>query len=328
MRRRDFIRLLSGAAAACPFAASAQQPAMPVVGYFALGELAKLRPQVSAFRKGLGEAGFVEGQNVTVEYRWAEFHYDRLSTLVEDLVRRQVAVIVATGGEAAALAAKSATNTIPIVFISNSDPVHLGLVASLNRPGGNLTGVSLLTRAPVVGKRLDLLHSLVPTARCLGFLVNADSPNAEADTKQAQEAARITGQQIVVDRVGGGRDLDVAYAALVNQHIDALIIEADPLFTNRRDALVELATRHHLPTIYGRREIVDAGGLISYGSDLAGAFRELGIYASRILKGEKPADLPVIQPTTFELVINLKTAKALGLEVPPNLIAIADEVVE
>jgi putative tryptophan/tyrosine transport system substrate-binding protein len=243
-------------------------------------------------------------------------------------VRQQVAVIVASGGEATALAARSATKTIPIVFNSNSDPVQLGLVASLNRPGGNLTGVSLLTTAPVVGKRLELLRSLMPRAGLFGLLVNSDSPNAAADTDQVREAARITGQQLVVDHVGGGRDLDAAYAGLVDQHIDALIVEADPLFTNRRDALVALAARYHLPTIYGRREIVDAGGLISYGSDLADAFRELGIYASRILKGEKPGDLPVIQPTTFELIINLKTAKALGLEVPPNLIALADEVIE
>jgi putative ABC transport system substrate-binding protein len=301
---------------------------MPVIGFLGIGFLATLRPLVSAFRKGLGDVGYVESQNVTVDYRWAEYHYDRLPALAADLVREQVAVIVSSGGEVAALAAKEATTTIPIVFNSNADPVKLGLVVSLNRPGGNLTGVSLLTTAPVIGKRLEYLHTLVPNSGLFGLLVNANSPNAEFDTKEAQAAARVTGQQLIIDHVGTDRDLDTAYAALVQQKIGAIIVQSDPLFTNQRDALVALATRYRVPAIYGRREIAVAGGLISYGSDLADAYRQQGAYAGRILKGEKPADLPVVQPTTFELVINLKTAKTFGLEVPPNLLALADEVIE
>jgi putative tryptophan/tyrosine transport system substrate-binding protein len=331
MRRREFITLLGGAVASSaywPPAARAQQPTMPVVGFLGIGYLAPLKSLVSAFRKGLEEAGYIEGQNVTIEYRWAEYHYDRLPALAEDLARRQVAVIVATGGEVSALAAKSATTTIPVVFNSNDDPVRLGLVASLNRPGGNLTGVSLLTTASVVGKRLELLHALVPKAGLLGLLVNAKSPSAETDTREAQAATQVTGQQLVADHVGPDRDLDTAYAALVLQRIGTMIIQSDPLFTNQRDALVALAARNRMPTMYGRREIAVAGGLISYGSDLADAYRQQGVYAGRILKGEKPADLPVVQPTKFELVINLKTAKALGLEVPDRLLAIADEVIE
>ncbi len=328
MRRRAFIRLLGSAAAAWPLAVRAQQSMMPVVGFLGIGYLAPLRPLVSAFRKGLGDTGYVEGQNVTIDYRWAEYHYERLPDLAADLVRAQVAVIVATGGEVAALAAKKATTTIPIVFNSNADPVQVGLVASLNRPGGNLTGVSLLTTAPVIGKRIEYLHTLVPKSGLFGLLINANSPNAEFDTKEAQKAAQVTGQQLVIDHIGVDRDLDTAFAALAQQKIDAIIVQSDPLFTNQRDVLVALAARYRMPAIYGRREIAVAGGLISYGSDLADAYRQQGAYAGRILKGEKPSDLPVMQPTTFELVINLKTATALGLEVPPNLLAIADEVIE
>ena len=328
MQRRAFIRLIGGAAAAWPLAVRAQQPPMPVIGFLGIGFLATLRPLVSAFRKGLGEAGFVEGQSVTIDYRWAEYHYERLPDLAAELARAQVAVIVATGGEVAALAAKKATTTIPIVFNSNADPVQVGLVASLNRPGGNLTGLSLLTTAPVIGKRIEYLHALVPKSGLFGLLVNADSPNAEFDIKEAQKAAQLTGRQLVVDHVGADRDLDSAFAGLAQKKVDAVIIESDPLFTNQRDALVALAARYRVPTIYGRREIAVAGGLMSYGSDLADAYRQQGAYAGRILKGEKPADLPIVQPTTFELVINLKTAKALGLDIPPNLLAIADEVIE
>jgi putative ABC transport system substrate-binding protein len=326
--RRNFIATLVGAAA-WPLAANAQQPlAMPVIGFLGIGYLATLRPLVSAFRKGLGDVGYVESQNVKVEYRWAEYHYDRLPALAADLVREHVAVIVSSGGEVAALAAQKETTTIPIVFNSNADPVQLGLVASLNRPGGNLTGVSLLTTAPVIGKRIKYLHALISKSGLFGLLVNASSPNAEFDTKEAQAAAQVMGQKLVVDHVAADRDLDTAYAALVQQKIDAIIIQSDPLFTNQRDTLVALAARYRIPAIYGRREIAVAGGLISYGSDLADAYRQQGAYAGRILKGEKPADLPVVQPTTFELVINLKTAKTFGLEVPANLLALADEVIE
>jgi putative ABC transport system substrate-binding protein len=329
VRRRAFITLLlGGAAAAMPLTVRAEQPALPVIGFLGIGYLATLRPLVSAFRKGLGEAGYIEGQNVTINYLWAEYHYERLPDLAADLVRAQVAVIVATGGEVAALAAKKATTTIPIVFNSNADPVQAGLVASLNRPGGNLTGVSLLTTAPVIGKRIEYLHALIPSAGLFGLLVNADSPNAEFDIKEAQKAAQLTGRQLVVDHVGADRDLDAAFAGLAQQKIEAMIVPSDPLFTNQRDALIAVAARYRIPAIYGRREIAVAGGLISYGSDLADAYRQQGAYAGRILKGEKPADLPVVQPTTFELVINLKTTKSLGLEVPTNLLAIADEVIE
>jgi putative tryptophan/tyrosine transport system substrate-binding protein len=258
-------------------------------------------------------------------HSWAENQYDRLPALAEDLVRRQVAVIVASGGEATALAAKSATTTIPIVFNSNGDPVRLGLVVSLNRPGRNMTGVSLLTTAEVVGKRLELLHTFLPKAELLGLLVNAKSINAEAETRQAQTAAQVTGQRVVVNSVGPEGDLEGAYADLVRQRIGGLIVQSDPLFFNLRNQLVALAMRHAVPVIYGRREIVAAGGLIGYGSDLADGYRQQGVYAGRIIKGEKPADLPVIQPTKFELVINLKTAKALGLDVPDRLLALADE---
>ena len=259
MRRRAFIRLLGSAAAAWPLAVRAQQSTMPVVGFLGIGYLAPLRPLVSAFRKGLGDTGYVEGQNVTIDYRWAEYHYERLPDLAADLVRAQVAVIVATGGEVAALAAKKATTTIPIVFNSNADPVQVGLVASLNRPGGNLTGVSLLTTAPVIGKRIEYLHTLVPKSGLFGLLINANSPNAEFDTKEAQKAAQVTGQQLVIDHIGVDRDLDTAFAALAQQNIDAIIAESDPLFTNQRDVLVALAARYRMPAIYGRRDIAVAG---------------------------------------------------------------------
>jgi ABC-type uncharacterized transport system substrate-binding protein len=327
VKRRAFITLLGGAAT-WPLAARAQQRPVPVVGFLSTNQPSGARPLVSAFRKGLAEAGFVEGQNVTVECRWAENQYDRLPVLAEDLVRRQVAVIVASGGEVSAIAAKSATTTIPIVFNSNGDPVRLGLVASLNRPGGNMTGVSLLTTAPVVGKRLELLHMLLPKAEILGLLINAKSVDAEAESREAQVAAQVTGQRLVVASVIPERDLDTAYAALPLQRIGGLIVQSDPLFFTLRDQLVTLAVRHGVPAIYGRREIVAAGGLISYGSDLSEAYREQGVYAGRILKGEKPADLPVVQPTKFDLVINLKTARTLGLDVPDKLLALADEVIE
>jgi putative ABC transport system substrate-binding protein len=326
--RRDFITLVGSVSLAWPVAAHAQQPAMPVIGFLSSRSPRGSEFLVSAFRKGLDEAGYVDGQNVTIEYRWAENHYDQLPALAENLVRRQVSVIVATGGELPAIAAKAATKTIPIVFNSNDDPVRLGLVASLNRPGGNLTGVNLLTTAAVMGKRLEMLHQLVPKAELFGLLVNAKSVNAEADTRVARAAAQMIGLQLVVDSVGPDRDLDTAYASLVQQRIGGLLVQSDPLFDNQRDRLAALAARYAVPAIYGRREMAAAGGLISYGSNLADAYRQQGVYVGRILKGEKPADLPVVQPTAFELVINLKAAKALGLDVPAQLIALADEVIE
>jgi putative tryptophan/tyrosine transport system substrate-binding protein len=327
MRRREFVFALGGAAA-WPLAARAQQPAAPVIGFLSTYQLSGVRPLVSAFRKGLAEVGYVEGQNVRVEYRWAENHYDRLTELAKDLAHRKVAVIVTSGGEVSALAAKSATATIPIVFNSNSDPVRLGLVTSLNRPGGNLTGVSLLTTESVVGKRIDLLHTLLPKADLFGMLVNAKSVSAENEARAAEAAVKVTGNRFILRSVDPERDLDTAFVAFVQQRIDGLVVQSDPLFFNLRDQLITLAAHHGVPAIYGRREIAAAGGLMTYGSDLSDAYRQQGVYAGRILKGQKPADLPVWQPLVFEVVINLKTAKALGIEVPDRLLALADEVIE
>jgi putative ABC transport system substrate-binding protein len=327
MKRREFITLLGGAAAAWPLAAGAQQQAVPVVGFLSTYRLSGARPLVSAFRKGLAQAGFIEGQNVRIEYRWAENQYERLPQLAEDLVR-QAAVIVTSGGEVSALAAKSATANIPIVFNSNDDPVRLGLVASLNRPGGNLTGVSLLTTAQVVGKRLELLHTLLPKVEVFGLLLNAKNVNVEAETREAQAAAQATDHRLVAESTAPDGDLEAVYAALIQHRIGGLIVQSDPLFFNLRDQIIALASRHGLPAIYGRREIVVDGGLMSYGSDISDAYRQQGLYAGRILKGERPAELPVVQPTAFELAINLKTAKALGFDVPDKLIALADEVIE
>jgi putative ABC transport system substrate-binding protein len=325
--RRQFISALGGAVA-WPLAARAQQSGLPVIGFLSSRTPTGTEFLVAAFRKGLAEANFVEGRSVAIEYRWAENHYDRLPALAVELVHFPVAVIVATGGESSALAAKSATTTIPIVFNSNDDPVKLGLVESMNRPGGNITGVSLLTTAGVIGKRFYMLHQLVPKADLYGLLVNGQSVNAEGDTKEVLAVARAIGQQIVVESVGPDRDLDAAFSNFVQHRIGALLVQSDPLFDNQRDRVVALAARNAVPAIYGRREMATAGGLMSYGSNLADAYRQQGVYAGRILKGEKPADLPVVQPTAFDLVINLKTAKALGLEVPAQLLALADEVIE
>ena len=327
MRRREFITLLGGAAAAWPLAARAQQPTIPVIGYLSSTSSGPYAPFVAAFQQGLKETGFVVGQNVTIEYSWAEGQFDRLPQLAADLVRRQVAIIAVGGGGVTALAAKDATSTIPIVFAFGSDPVKLGLVASLNRPGGNITGVSYL--AVVLGlKRLELLREMLPKAAAIGFLMNPGSPNTAFDLPDMEAAARTLGQQLIIANASSDVEIGTAFETLMQQRADALVIQADPFLFSRRTDLAALALRDKIPTIYFERDFAAAGGLLSYGTDFVDANREAGIYAGRILKGAKPADLPVLQPTRFQLVINLKTAKALGLEVPPKLLALADEVIE
>jgi putative ABC transport system substrate-binding protein len=331
IRRREFITLLGGAAAvsaaSLPSAARAQQRAVPVVGYLANGSPEATAHLVAAFRKGLSETGYVEGQNVAIEFRWTHNDDNRLPELAADLVRRQVAVIAAAGSIAAALAAKAATATIPIVFGAGADPVQTGLVASLNRPGGNVTGVSTMNNE-LVGKRLGLLHELVPGAARFGALVNPNNPNSESMIMDARAAAAAIGRQVEVLSVGTNREIDAAFASLIQKRIDALLVAPDPLFVNRRVQLQSLATRHAVPAIFALRENVEAGGLMSYGSSLPDLFRQTGIYVGRVLKGEKPADLPVMRAVRFELVVNLQTAKLLGIEVPPTLLATADEVIE
>jgi putative ABC transport system substrate-binding protein len=327
MRRRDFISILGAASVAWPLAARAQQPAMPVIGFLSSGSPGPFAHLADAFRQGLTEADFVERRNVTVEYRWAESRYDRLPALAVELVSRQVAVIAATGGDQSAVAAKSATTKIPIVFSAGADPVKQGLVASLNRPGGNLTGTFFLTAA-IEAKRLGLLSELAPNADVIGALVNPNSPEREVELHDIPNAARAVGKDILILKTGDDHEINAAFATLAQRRIGALFVASDPFFTNRRAYILALAARYSIPAIYYLREFAAAGGLMSYGASLADAYRHVGIYTGRILKGEKPADLPIIQPTKYELVINLKTAKALGLTVPDKLLALADEVIE
>ena len=326
MRRRQFIGLVGGLAA-WPIAAHAQQPAMPVIGFLSGASSAPWGHLVAAFRQGLKETGYVEGQNVAIEFRWAEGHSDRLPEMAADLVRRRVAVIVSTAGAAAGLAAKAATATIPIVFSAGGDPVKLGLVASLNRPGGNVTGIVLLTSL-MDAKRLGLLREMIPNATLIAVLMNPRGAFIADQTENIRAGAHSVGQNITMLNASTESEIEVAFAALKSKGTQALLVSSDSFFNARREYLVALAARHVVPTIYEFREFAVAGGLMSYGTDLPEGYRQVGIYTGRILKGEKPADLPVYQVTKFELVINLKTAKALGLTVPQSLLIQADEVIE
>jgi len=328
MRRREFITLLGGAAVVWPLTARAQQPAMPVVGFIRDGSADGSARFVAAFRKGLNENGYVDGQNVTVEYHWLEGQYDRLPALITDLVRRQVAVIATPGFTPAALAAKAATATIPIVFGVTQDPVQLGLVASLARPGGNATGINFFANE-VVAKRLRLLHDSVPKAVRVALLINpANGPSAESTLRAVQEAAPTIGLQIQILNASTIGEIDAAFATLAHERPDALFVAGDAFFTSRRVQFATLTTRDRIPAAYGQRDFVAAGGLMSYGTDLADMFHQVGVYTGSILKGAKPADLPVLQSTKFEFVINLQTARTLGIEVPPGVLSIADEVIE
>jgi putative tryptophan/tyrosine transport system substrate-binding protein len=323
--RRDFLATLGGAAAAWPLAARAQQHAMPIVGYMSSRSAGDSSREVVAFRQALAETGYEEGRNVAIEFRWAHGQFDRLPAIAAELVRRPVAVLAAFGESARV--AKAATTTIPIVFGTGLDPVEQGLVTSLNRPGGNVTGATFLTGA-LGAKRLGLLRDLVPGAGVIALLVNPNTQVGQVQTKDVQEAARALGQRLVVLDGGSDESIDASFAALTQQRVAALMVGADAFFDTRRDRLIALAARHQVPAIYQFREYALAGGLMSYGASITDMYRQIGLYVGRVLKGEKPGDLPVVQVTKFELVINLKTAKALGVKISDNLLTLADEVIE
>ena len=327
MRRREFITLLNGTAATWTLASRAQQSTVPVIGWLSARSPGEAASDLQAFREGLGQIGYFEGKNVTIEYRWAEGRYDRLPALAADLVSRNVAVIAATGGPPSALAAKAATTAIPIVFILASDPIKLGFVASLSRPASNATGVSLFA-VTVEPKKLELLHELVPKAVVIGVLTNPRNANADTIFKDLETAADKLGLQTRLVHAATESELNAAFASLVQQRADALVVAADPFFNTRREELVMLAARYAIPSIYEWRGFAAAGGLMSYGTPISDAYRQVGVYAGRILQGATPADLPVVQPTRFEFVINMRTAKTLGLDVPLGLSARADELIE
>jgi len=327
MRRREFIALLGSGVAGWPLAAHAQRQALPVIGFLSSRSPGESADLVAAFRQGLAEGGYVEGQNVSLEFRWGEGRYERLAGYAAELVRRAVTVIVTAGGDPAAQAAKAATATIPIVFVSGSDPVKVGLVASLNRPGGNITGVHMLILG-LGAKRLGLLHELMPAVNLVGILVNPNFADARTQLRDVEDAAQSLGLKLVVQKAGTEFEIDTAFADLARQKTGAILVIADPFFTSQRVQIAALAARYAMPAMFELREYAAAGGLMSYGPDLADGYRQGGVYAGKILKGAKPAELPVEQPTKLGLVINLKTAKALGLQIPDKLLALADEVIE
>ena len=327
MRRREFILLLGGAAAAWPLAAHAQQPARPLVGFLSsFSSDANVR-FIAAFRRGLNETGYIEGRNVILEFRWADNLYDRLPRLATELVAAGPSVIVAAGGAVAALAAKTATSAIPVLFVNGNDPVKLGLVASLSRPGGNLTGVSFFGNE-LGSKRLELLREMMPSNGDIGYLFNPNNPNSAIDTPETEAAARRLGTMLLVLPARTHSEIDAAFDVMVQRRIQAVLVASDPFFLTRRDQLIKLAIQHSIAGSYAQREFIEAGGLVSYGTSLPAAYHQIGIYAARILAGAKPGDLPVVQPTKFDLVINMKAARALGIEVSPTFLARADEVIE
>ena len=326
IRRRDFITLLGGAAA-WPLAVRAQQAVIPVVGFLSGRSPADSVAEIGGFHRGLAETGFIEGKNVAIEFRWADGHYDRLPALASELVGERVAVVAAVGGGASGLAARAATASVPIVFASGGDAVKIGLVTSLNRPGGNVTGVNIIFGA-LGAKRLELLHDLVPAAGAIGMLVNPNYPSAPIEVQDVEAAARRLGLRMHIFNARTERDIEPAFSDFAEKRVMGLLVADDPFFQGQRLRIVGMAGRRGLPAIYFSRDFVDAGGLMSYGPNLVDAYRMVGVYCGRILKGDKPADLPVVQPTRFELVINLKSVRELALDVPPTLLAIADEVIE